>query len=149
MKREGMRLLCPVFLCLVFSLAACGGGSRSSDGTVVQGTLTERGTGHSKVGIQAKHSSGERIGDVKVCVLDECSITDDLGQWGVNIENFPGGDITVVLDGHGISTSVSTNVPASAKDIEMDLDHAGNQVTIAKLMIDGEDHTGHSHDHNS
>jgi uncharacterized protein YdgA (DUF945 family) len=86
---------------------------------------------------------------VKVCVLDECSITDDLGQWGVNIENFPGGDITVVLDGHGISTSVSTNVPASAKDIEMALDHAGNQVTIAKLMIDGEDHTGHSHDHNN
>lgn len=149
MKRKGIRLFCPVFLCLVSTFAACGGGSGSSNGTVVQGTLTERGTGHSKMAIQAKHSSGQRIGDVKICVLDECSITDDLGQWGVNIDNFPGGDITVVIDGHGISTSVSTNVPASAKDIEMDLDHAGNQVTIAKLMIDGEDHTGHSHDHNN
>jgi hypothetical protein len=77
---------------------------------------------------------------VKVCVLDECSITDDLGQWGVNIENFPGVDITFALDGHGISTAVSTSVPVSAKDIEMDLDHAGNRVTIAKFMIDGGDH---------
>jgi hypothetical protein len=136
------------FFCLAVFLSACGGGS-DSDGVVFQGTVTERGSGHSAATEAAKHSAGQRIGDVKVCVLGECSITDDQGQWGVNVTNFAGGDLSVVLDGHGISASVSTNIPASAKDVQMDLDHAGNTVTIAKLMIDGEDHTGHTHDHNA
>ncbi len=143
-----MRWFSSTIVLVSFSLIACGGGG-SSDGTVIQGTLTERGMGHSKATMHTKHSAGQRIGDVKICILDECSITDDLGQWGINIGNFSGGDIAIVLDGHGISTSVSTNVPSTAKDIEINLDHAGNQVTIAKLVIDGEDHTGHSHDHNN
>lgn len=130
------------------AFAACGGGGGSSDGTVFQGTVTERGAGHSTMKIVAKHSSGQRIGDVKVCVLGECSITDSEGQWGVNIQNFAGGDVAIILDGHGISASVATNIPASAREVEADLDHTGNEVTIAKLVIDGEDHTGHSHDHN-
>jgi hypothetical protein len=140
-----------VALCVGFAvfLTACGGGGSDSDGVVFQGTLTERGSGHSSAASLDKHSSGQKIGDVKVCVLGECSITDDEGQWGVNVGTFSGGDVSVVLDGHGISTSVVTNLPASAKDVEMDLDHAGNKVTIAKLMIDGEDHTGHTHDHNA
>jgi hypothetical protein len=98
--------------------------------------------------IVPKHSAGQRIGDVKVCVLGECSITDSEGQWGVNVSDFTGGDVAVVLDGHGISATVSTNIPASAKEVQMDLDHKGDEVTISKLLIDGEDHTGHSHDHN-
>jgi hypothetical protein len=131
---------------IVSICAACGGGS--SDGTVFQGTVTEQGTGHSSMAIGLKHSSGQRIGDVKVCVLGECSITDSEGQWGVNVSNFVGGDVAIVLDGHGISATVSTNIPASAKEVYMDLDHEGDEVTITKLLIDGDDHTGHSHDHN-
>lgn len=131
----------------VSTLMACGGGG-SSDGTVFQGTVTEQGAGHAAMTIVPKHSAGQAIGDVKVCVLGECSITDGEGQWGVNVSNFLGGDVAIVLDGHGISATVSTNIPASAREVQMDLDHKGNDVTIAKLVIDGEDHTGHPHDHN-
>ncbi len=131
---------------LVFVVAACGGGG-SSDGTVFQGTVTERGTGHVSMASVPKHSAGQRVGDVKVCVLGECSITDSEGQWGVNVSNFKGGDVAIVLDGHGISASVLTNIPDSAREVQMDLDHEGKEVTIAKLVIDGEDHTEHSHDH--
>jgi len=141
MRIRNLGIALSIMLC-----AACGGGS--SDGTVFQGTVTERGSGHSASAVILKHSAGERIGDVKVCVLGECSITDGEGQWGVNIQNFKGGDLAIVLDGHGISASVSTNIPASAREVEVDLDHNDQAVTIAKLLIDGEDHTGHSHDHN-
>jgi hypothetical protein len=145
MKMMKMRAL---FASLLISMcAACGGGG-SSDGTVFQGTVTERGAGHSAMAIAPKHSAGQRIEGVKVCVLGECSITDGNGQWGVNVSNFTGGDLAIVLDGHGISASVSTNIPASARDVEVELDHTGDEVTIARLLIDGDDHTGHSHDHN-
>ncbi len=137
-------------LSVAFLCAACGGGGSSSDGVVVQGTLTERGAGHSAALLaEAKHSSGQLIEDVKVCILGECSITDGAGQWGVNVGEFAGGDVTVVVDGHGIDSSVTTNLPASARDVVIDLDHAGNVVSIAKLLIDGEDHTGHNHDHHT
>jgi hypothetical protein len=137
-----------LFASLLVSMCAACGGSGSSDGTVFQGTVTERGPGHSEMAIAPKHSAGQPIDDVKVCVLGECSITDSQGQWGVNVSNFAGGDIAIVLDGHGISASVSTNIPGSAKDVEVELDHSGDEVTIARLLIDGDDHTGHSHDHN-
>jgi len=136
-----------LLLSLVFSLSACGGGS-SSDGVVFQGTLTKRGESHSAEEIaQAKHSSGQRIGEVKICILGECSITDDEGQWGVNVDKFTGGDVTVLVEGHGINSSVVTNIPDSPRDIMMDLEHSKNVISIAKLVIDGEDHTGHTHDH--
>jgi hypothetical protein len=142
-----MRVRLLISAMVVSVCAACGGGG-SSDGTVFQGTLTERGSGHSSASkIVLRHSSGQTIGEVKICILGECSVTDDQGQWGVNVSAFAGGDVAVVLEGHGISTSVSTNLPATAKEVEMDLDHSGNSVTISKLMIDGEDHTAHSHDH--
>lgn len=142
-----MRILRIVAALILTLCSACGGGS-SSDGTVFQGTVTEQGSGHSASAIVLKHSAGERIGEVKVCVLGECSITDSEGQWGVNVSNFTGGDVAIVLDGHGIAASVSANIPASAREVQIDLDHDGNAVTISSLLIDGEDHTGHSHDHN-
>jgi hypothetical protein len=134
-------------LSVVFSLTACGGGS-SSDGVVFQGTLTQKGEGHSTSDLtQAKHASGQRIDEVKICVLGECSITDGEGQWGVNVNEFSGGDVTVLVEGHGISSSVTTNIPDSPRDIVMDLEHSKNVISIAKLLVDGEDHTGHNHDH--
>jgi hypothetical protein len=133
------------YLTLIFSLSltlsACGGGGGSSSdtGTVFQGTLTERGVGHLALSpeVVTKHSSGQRIGDVKICVLSECSITDDLGQWGVNVENFTGGTVTITADGHGISSSVSEVFPAYPKEITLELDHNRNKLTIASGEIDG------------
>jgi hypothetical protein len=143
-----MRSLTIGSLLLATVCLGCGGGS-GSDGVVFQGTLTERGTGHSKsVQVAAKHSSGQRIGEVKVCVLGACSITDDMGQWGVNVGEFAGGDVALVLEGHGINASVSAHIPADTKEVEIDIDHAGNKLSVAKLLVDGEDHTDHSgHDH--
>jgi len=143
-----MRSLTRASIFLVSVCIGCGGGS-GSDGVVFQGTLTERGVGHSQSAqLASKHSSGERIGEVKVCVLGACSITDDMGQWGVNVGAFTGGDVALVLEGHGINGSVSTHIPAEAKEVEIDLDHAKNTISIAKLLVDGKDHTDHSgHDH--
>lgn len=133
---------------LTASCVACGGGGGSSDGTVIQGTLVERGGGHASAqAATLKHSAGEAIEEVRVCVLSTCSITDGQGQWGVNIDNFPGGDLTITVDGHGIDSQTEVSLPMTAKDVEVDLGHKSNTITVEKLMIDGEDHTGHDHDH--
>lgn len=133
------------------TLVGCGGGSDSS-GTVIQGTLTQRGAvthaaSLASQGLILKHGDGQRIGEVKVCILGECSITDDNGQWGVNIEPFPGGDLTVTLEGHGISGSANVSLPATAKEVELDFGRTKNVISVEKLIIDGEDHTGHDHSH--
>lgn len=127
------------FVSLLALCSACGGGGGSSDGTIIQGTLTERGVGHLFAeGVSLKHSASEPLEDVKVCILNECSITDGLGQWGLNIENFPGGDISVLVDGHGINASVAVSLPVSARDVEMSLGHNANVITVETLVIDGE-----------
>lgn len=129
-------------------VAGCSGGGSSSDGVVFEGTVTERGAGHSvQPMIVAKHTAGQQIEDVKVCVLGECSLTDGMGQWGVQVSGFTGGDVSISLDGHGISASVKASIPATARTVTLELDHDGNSVTIAKMMIDGVDHTGHTSDH--
>lgn len=143
-----MRGLFVLFSACVF-LAACGGGSGSGSGGVVfQGTLTQT-VGH-KVAVESnvtKHAAGERIENVTICVLEQCSLTDGMGQWGVQVENFAGGPVTVTVNGHGIDTSATTSipVPAASSEVTMDLGRDGNVVTITKLVIDGTDHTGHTH----
>jgi hypothetical protein len=127
--------------------AACGGGGgESSDGTVIQGTLTQTGAGHSAT-MSAKHAAGERIEDVKICVLSECSITDGEGQWGVNVDTIPGGEVAVTVTGHGIDSQTNVSLPTTARDVVIELGRDGNIITVNKLMIDGEDHTGHDHEH--
>lgn len=140
-------LLITLTLSLIFS--ACGGSGSSSSGTVFEGTLTQTGAGHKSGSVALKHAIGARIEDVKICILGECSITDGEGRWGVNIENFAGGDIVVTINGHGIATTTSTSIPSTAKDVVLELGRDGNVVTIEKLFIDGEDHSGHDHDHHS
>lgn len=125
---------------------ACNGGSGSSDGTIIQGTLTQTGAGHGATS-SAKHAPGERIEEVKICILDQCSITDGAGQWGLNLENFVGGDVTVRVDGHGIASQTTVSLPASAREVYIDLGRDGNTITVDKLFIDGEDHSGHDHEH--
>ena len=135
------KLLLPM-VCIAGSiiLNACGGGGSSSDGTVFQGTLTEQGTGHltDKL-LTVKHSAGQRISDVKICILNQCSITDDLGQWGVNVPKLNDEALTITVEGHGISTSLQVDIPTTARDVIIDLDHKGEKVTFSKLIIDGED----------
>ena len=137
---------------LALLVCGCNGGGSDSGGVVFEGTLTERGEGHAAEALLvAKHSAGQRIEGVKVCVVGECSVTDGMGQWGVHLSEFPGGDVSVSADGHGISASVVANVPATAGTVTLDLDHSGNSLTIAKMLIDGQDHTGHTseHDHSA
>jgi hypothetical protein len=131
---------------IVISISTgCGGGS-GADGTVVQGTLTERGIGHkiSQI-VSAKHSAGETLENVKVCVAAACSVTDGAGQWGVNIESFSGGDLGITVEGHGINAQTTINLPATAKDVVIDLGRNGSSLAIEKLIIDGEDHSEHDH----
>lgn len=145
-----------LFVSLIACFAlGCGGGS-GSDGVVFQGTLTERGVGHAVMNLSFKHLAGERISDVKICILGECSITDEQGQWGVNVGEFSGGQITIVLDGHGINSSVTTDIDEGAKEVSMDLNHNKGVVTVSNLTIDGHNHSehdhsedGHGHDHAS
>ncbi len=129
--------------------AACNGGGGGPDGTIIQGTLTQSGYGHTDNGatMSAKHAPGERIEDVKICILDQCSITDGAGQWGLNLENFVGGEVAITIDGHGIDSQATVSLPASALDVYIDLGRDGNVITIDKLLIDGEDHSGHDHGH--
>jgi hypothetical protein len=135
-------------LSAAMALTGCGGGS-SSDGTVFEGTLTQTGTGHKVAAVARKHAVGSRIENVKICILGECSITDSEGQWGINVDNFTGGNVVVSIDGHGIATTASASIPSTAKDVVMGLGRDGNVVTIDTLIIDGTDHSGHDHEHNS
>lgn len=139
--------LASIFLTVILPsiIAGCGGGS-SSDGTVIQGTLTERGIGHkASLEISAKHSAGETLENVKVCVAATCSVTDGAGQWGVNIESFAGGDLGITVEGHGINAQTTVNLPTTAKDVIIDLGRNSSTLTIEKLIIDGEDHSEHDH----
>jgi hypothetical protein len=136
-----------LFCTSLLHLVGCGGGSGDS-GTIIEGTLTQKGSVvHSAGGVNVKHSDGERIEEVKICVATECSITDGNGQWGVNIPNFQGGEMPITVDGHGILGSTMISLPATAKDVQVDLGRNKNIITVEKLTIDGEDHTGHDHSH--
>ncbi len=129
-------------------LSACGGGGSTSDGVIFEGTLTQTGIGHSSAAtVVSKHAPGLRIENVKICILGECSITDSMGQWGVQVSEFMGGKVAVTVNGHGIDSSVTADIPASAKDVTMALGRDGNTITVTGLLIDGEDHTGHNHHH--
>ncbi|MFN5061644.1 MAG: hypothetical protein ACK5GN_02245 [Pseudomonadota bacterium] len=153
MNRIAISLLAGIICLTAFS--ACGGsGSNSSQGTVIQGTLIERGSGHAdgKNGPipydwTAKHSAGEAIEEVKVCLDTTCSLTDGMGQWGVNIDGFSGGKLAVTVEGHGINSQTNVDLPANAKDVVLNLAHSKNTISVEKLIIDGEDHTGHDHSH--
>lgn len=137
-----------VIVSLLCCSTGCGGGGSSSAGTIVQGELTERGTGHTSTqSYSLKHTSGQQLEDVKVCVRSECSITDGLGQWGVFLGNFTGGDVEITVDGHGINSGTSVSLPATAKEVEINLAHDQNVISVEKLVIDGEDHTDHDHTH--
>lgn len=128
-------------------LPACGGGSSGSDSSlVIEGTLTENGgaAGHS-----ARHGVGQKIGKVEICGLGECSTTDDAGQWGFAVDApFAGGPVVLTVIGHGIDSTFSMDVPSSARNVVLDLQHsAGGVIEAHHITIDGEtshqEPTGH------
>lgn len=144
-----MRTFLGIALALGVALSGCGGGSGSDSNSVVfQGTLTER-AGHKAAegDVTLKHAAGARIGEVKICIKEQCSITDDEGQFGLFDDAFEGGTFTISLDGHGIKTTVDASLPKGVREVMMELGHAKNVVKVEKLMADGVDHTGHEHSH--
>lgn len=130
------------------ALSACGGGGSSSDGSVVHGTLTQLSAGaHSTDSLQLRHSAGQNIDGVTICLLGACSVTDASGEWGVNIPEVPAGDILLTAEGHGIDSSVVFNVPGGAKDITIELGNTSEGLSVTTLVVDGVDHTDHDHNH--
>lgn len=136
------------FICLI--LNACGGGS-SDSGILFEGTLTEAGgAGHTN-SLVLKHSVGQRIENVAVCALGECSTTDSEGQWGfVAGENFTGGDVLFTINGHGIDTTTIVSIPEGAKEVLLDFQHVeGGHIEAQHITIDGETshHEDEEHEH--
>ncbi len=139
--------------CLI--VAACGGSS-SGSGPVIEGTLTEAGGAAHNNAVILKHSSGQKIESVTICALGECSVTDELGQWGFAGGELPGGDVLFTLNGHGIETTSKVNIPAGANEVFIDFQHVeGGAVKAEHVTVDGEtshnednghdDEDGHSH----
>lgn len=124
----------------MLALTACGGGGGSDSGTVIEGTLTENGgAGHKLSAL--KHGVGQKIENVMVCALGECSTTDSAGQWGfLAPSDFNGGAVLFTLNGHGISTTATFNVPAGAQNVVLDLQHLeGGVIQVYHITIDGEE----------
>ena len=136
-----------VFGCLI--LTGCGGGGSSDSGMLIAGTLTEAGgVTHSKA---ARHGAGERIEEVEICALGECSTTDSEGQWGIVApEEFDGGNVLFSVVGHGIDTTLVVDIPEGASEVSLDLQHLEDGTIEAEhITADGETshHEAESHEH--
>lgn len=135
-------------------LSACGGGGGggSSDGMVIQGNLTERAGVVGEKSLQVgKHSASQRIADVKICLLDVCSVTDGKGQYGIVApDTFKGGTVEMSVVGHFIDATAPVTIPANAKNVVAHIGHAAPKVYIEHLEVDGklliENEEAHNHD---
>lgn len=116
MKRYALFALC-------LNIAACGGGSGTDSGVVLQGTLTEAG-GADHRSMTFRHTDGEALSEVEVCALGECSMTDEFGEWGfLTSQSNVGGDTVFTVKGHGIDTSSVVTLPLSSLIVTVDLQH--------------------------
>ncbi len=117
-------------------LSACGG-SDSSKGILIEGSLSQGSKSSHKV---FKHSAGEHISQIEICALGKCSTTDAEGQWGFVINtNFPGGEIAFKLTGHGIETSTVVNIPIAEENVLINFSNEAGTVVVEEMLIDGED----------
>jgi hypothetical protein len=134
---------------LTISLLSCGGGSSSGSGILIEGLLTQgEEVEHSRANL--RHSAGENIGEVSICALGECSVTDDQGLYGfLAPATFVGGEILFSINGHGIETTKVVTIPEGASDVYLHFEHSHNQVIIHHMMVDGErvdaEHLAHGH----
>jgi hypothetical protein len=137
-----------VTLLFPLTLSACGGGGSGSDGSIVHGSLIQLSDGaHSTDSLELRHSAGQKIDGVTICLLGECSVTDASGEWGVNVPEIPAGDILLTLKGHGIDSSKVINVPGGATDVTVELGNSSEGISLMALVVDGVDHTEHDHNH--
>ncbi len=142
--RNGKSLLMATIL-LITSLAGCGGGS-SDSGMLIEGTLTEAGSTDHNLGFALKHTNGQRVENVQICALGECSTSDAQGQWGFEVKgSFNGGNVLFTLSGHGIETTTTVDIPSGASEIFLDFQHVeGGAVRAEHITVDGE--TSHHED---
>lgn len=138
-----MQLTATVLFCM--TITACGGSSGS--GTLIEGTVTEAGGAAHDTRAFLRHGAGERIGGVEVCALGECSVTDDQGQWGFEVSEFPDSkDVLFSFDGHGILTTTIVTIPHEADEVFISFDHVeGGVVEASSVVVDGHDHGAHDH----
>lgn len=137
--------ICTFSLFFSTSFIACGGGS-SDSGMLIEGTLTEAGGAHHVQASILRHSVGQKIENVEICALGECSTTDGEGQWGFVAGNqFSGGDVLFSVNGHGIETTTVVNIPSGANEVFLDLQHVeGGHIEAHHITVDGE--TSHHED---
>lgn len=134
-----------ILILSVALLSGCSGGS-SGDGMVIEGQLIQG----AKVAHSAplfRHGAGESIGEVEICALGECSITDTDGRWGfVANETFNGGDVEFSIKGHGIDGTKIVSIPAGANEVFVVFEHGtGNEIDVETLTVDNKE-VEHEHD---
>lgn len=144
MTKRSLISLTVGLLCI---LSSCGGGGGSGSGMLIEGTLTEAGgAGHATVLL--RHSAGQRIENVQICALGECSTTDSEGQWGfVAPEEFHGGEVLFSLNGHGISQAATVVIQPGAEEVIIDFQHVeGGLIEATHVTTDGvTNHDNHDH----
>jgi hypothetical protein len=130
---------------LSLALVSCGGGSGGSSGILIEGQLTQGGSvSHSLL----RHSAGQHIGEVEICALGECSVTDSEGQFGfLTPASYKGGEILLTVNGHGINTTVVADIPEVENDVNLQLVNNSGVVTVAQMLVDGLDASGISEEH--
>ena len=147
MRSFGRLSWCSLFLCT--ALVACGGGSSSNSGMLIEGTLIEAGGASHANSVILKHSSGQPIENVSVCALGECSTTDLSGQWGFVVdESFTGGEVLFEINGHGIETTTLVEIADGADHVIVDFQHVeGGSVEASHITTDGntEHHESDNH----
>lgn len=122
-----------ILFSLIFALVACGGGSGGSDNTTVfQGTLVQGPEATARLA----HEAGEKIEGVQICALGTCSTTDGNGQWGFGLETPPSA-IEFSAIGHGINSSWVIEIPATAKDVTIELENHPEGVHAHSVLADG------------
>jgi len=131
----------------VLLLSACSGGS-SDSGMVLEGTLVQgESPSHARVADpRLLHGAGQTIGNVEICALGDCSITDDAGQWGFAVdESFNGGRVSFSIVGHGINSEASVDVPEGASNVVITFQNEAGAVAATSVVADGEEVLNHDH----
>jgi len=128
------------------SLFSCGGSSSQGSGVLLYGTLTEAGgDSHHASSLSMRHAVGERIERVQICVLGQCQITSDDGEWGFFVPEMSGQEVEFSFDGHGINTETSITLPSAEHEVYIEFLHTAGIVEAGVILIDGMDmHTDHS-----
>jgi hypothetical protein len=143
MKRCSFCILPLLLTSLTFTFG-CGSSSSSSD-TVFEGTLTQGDeAGERSV---ASHGANDNIGEVNICALGQCSITDDQGQWGFSIgERFPGGVVTFSFKGHGMSAQTDVQIPEGSRDVYIHFENQNDKVAVHHMTVNEERVEAEGHD---